>query len=261
MSRAIVGLIGAFVLSHHGNALAGSGTIVEEGSIDFLLSNTGISTRSMSIPRFNTENGARTLDEVKIFVTGDGRYDYRIQYSGDGIEGQAEPFAGALFTFRYNGREQSESLGPEDGTVFSNNFPHIFQPTFIEIPSEQYAYTETADLGLFTTPMPGTFWNFQATAEAVVFLDIQRGPGFLWTLLDDELSLSLDIRVEYDFTVQPCSPADTSAPFGELNFNDLIGFLNAFSAMSPEADLAAPAGAFDFRDVIEYLSLFGQGCP
>ncbi len=56
-------------------------------------------------------------------------------------------------------------------------------------------------------------------------------------------------------------PADFAAPFGTLDFSDVLAFLVAFSTSSPQADLALPIGVFDFSDVIAYLGAFAAGCP
>ena len=54
--------------------------------------------------------------------------------------------------------------------------------------------------------------------------------------------------------------ADFAAPFGLLDFFDVLAYLSAFDAQSPAADVAAPAGAFDFFDVLEFLAQFDAGC-
>jgi hypothetical protein len=56
-------------------------------------------------------------------------------------------------------------------------------------------------------------------------------------------------------------PADLAAPFGVLNFFDVLAFLGSFNAQSPDADIAAPIGSLNFFDVLEYLSRFNAGCP
>ncbi len=56
-------------------------------------------------------------------------------------------------------------------------------------------------------------------------------------------------------------PADLAEPFGVLNFDDVLVFLTAFNAGTPEADLAEPFGVFDFSDVLAFLTSFQQGCP
>ncbi|RMH14725.1 MAG: hypothetical protein D6695_00385 [Planctomycetota bacterium] len=47
---------------------------------------------------------------------------------------------------------------------------------------------------------------------------------------------------------------------GELNFFDVVGFLDAFSAQDPAADLTGD-GVFDFFDAVAFLGLFASGCP
>ncbi len=58
-----------------------------------------------------------------------------------------------------------------------------------------------------------------------------------------------------------CNGADIAEPFGQLDFSDVVGFLNAFGAMGPEADLAEPFGQWDFSDVVAFLGEFAGGCP
>lgn len=61
-------------------------------------------------------------------------------------------------------------------------------------------------------------------------------------------------------STNPC-PADLAAPFGTLNFSDLLAFLTAFNAQQPAADLAAPFGDYNFFDVLAYVQSFDGGCP
>ncbi|MEM7628343.1 MAG: sulfatase-like hydrolase/transferase [Planctomycetota bacterium] len=56
-------------------------------------------------------------------------------------------------------------------------------------------------------------------------------------------------------SVAACS-ADLGAPFGSLDFFDVLEFLARFDASDPSADLAEPIGMFDFFDVLEYFALF-----
>ncbi len=56
-------------------------------------------------------------------------------------------------------------------------------------------------------------------------------------------------------------PADLAAPFGELNFFDLLAYLGFYNAQSPAADIAPPIGSLNFFDVVEYLARFNAGCP
>ncbi|MEM9559785.1 MAG: GC-type dockerin domain-anchored protein [Planctomycetota bacterium] len=56
-----------------------------------------------------------------------------------------------------------------------------------------------------------------------------------------------------------CTP-DLAAPFGSLDFFDVLEYLNLFDSNDPAADLAAPIGMLDFFDVLAYLSAFDAGC-
>jgi len=58
-----------------------------------------------------------------------------------------------------------------------------------------------------------------------------------------------------------CSGADLAAPFGTLNFFDVVAYIAAYNAMDPLADLAAPFGSLNFFDVAEYIARFNAGCP
>ncbi len=71
------------------------------------------------------------------------------------------------------------------------------------------------------------------------------------------------VRVEEAACSSPggCNAADLAAPFGTLDFSDVVAFLGAFGAMDPAADLAAPFGTLDFSDVVAFLGAFGAGCP
>ncbi len=71
-------------------------------------------------------------------------------------------------------------------------------------------------------------------------------------------------RLRFEFLEMPdppCSAADFDAPFGQLDFSDVVAFLGAFGASDPAADLAEPIGVFDFSDVVAFLGAFGAGCP
>jgi len=58
-----------------------------------------------------------------------------------------------------------------------------------------------------------------------------------------------------------CSDADLASPFGSLDFNDVVAYLQRFTDGSASADLAPPSGALDFNDVVAFLALFADGCP
>ncbi len=57
-----------------------------------------------------------------------------------------------------------------------------------------------------------------------------------------------------------CAP-DLALPYDQLDFSDIVEFLNQFAGGLPGADLAEPVGVFDFSDVIAYLIAFDAGCP
>lgn len=61
-------------------------------------------------------------------------------------------------------------------------------------------------------------------------------------------------------TPEPCV-ADVAEPFGTLDIDDVLTFLNAFAAGEALADVAPPTGSFDIDDVLTFLAAFGAGCP
>jgi hypothetical protein len=64
----------------------------------------------------------------------------------------------------------------------------------------------------------------------------------------------------YELAEGPCSGADISQPYGELDFFDVSGFIVQVTNQDPAADLTGD-GTIDFFDVSAYLALFAAGCP
>jgi WD40 repeat protein len=58
----------------------------------------------------------------------------------------------------------------------------------------------------------------------------------------------------------PCNIFDTAAPYWELDFFDIIGYLNSFSQQEPWADLTGD-GRYNFFDFSAFVSGFAGGCP
>jgi len=52
------------------------------------------------------------------------------------------------------------------------------------------------------------------------------------------------------------SPADHAPPYGEVDFQDAIGFVGDLTGGEMSADLAPPRFTLDYRDVIEFLEEF-----
>jgi len=69
-----------------------------------------------------------------------------------------------------------------------------------------------------------------------------------------------DVFIDWVRVVPDICPADVAEPLGQLNFTDIIAFLNAFNAMEPLADIALPFGQWDFSDISAYLVFFADGC-
>tara|TARA_R110000782_G_scaffold19101_4_gene52000 strand:- start:10209 stop:11177 length:969 start_codon:yes stop_codon:yes gene_type:complete len=59
----------------------------------------------------------------------------------------------------------------------------------------------------------------------------------------------------------PCGVADTTPPYGQLNFFDVAEFITLFNAGDPRADLAEPIGTLDFFDIAAFIDAYNVGCP
>lgn len=57
-----------------------------------------------------------------------------------------------------------------------------------------------------------------------------------------------------------CSSADVASPFGALDIDDVLTFLDGFANGDAAADLVAD-GVFDIDDVLFFLDAFAAGCP
>lgn len=66
--------------------------------------------------------------------------------------------------------------------------------------------------------------------------------------------------IRIDPTDLACSPADVSAPLGQLTVNDLLAYLGLFRQKAPEADLDG-SGQVEVHDLLAYLGAFRAGCP
>lgn len=72
---------------------------------------------------------------------------------------------------------------------------------------------------------------------------------------------TIGVYVGTPLIVLGCNPADLAEPLGQIDFSDVILFLQLFAAQDSCADLADPQGQFDFSDVITFLNAFTNGCP
>ncbi|RMH10172.1 MAG: hypothetical protein D6695_11905 [Planctomycetota bacterium] len=88
-------------------------------------------------------------------------------------------------------------------------------------------------------------WQHQAGITHVSIREPDT-PG--WAIIDN---------VAWGLAVQTCQ-ADFNND-GQLDFFDVIAFLQAFDKADPRADLTGD-GVFDFFDILEFLGLFSQGC-
>lgn len=121
------------------------------------------------------------------------------------------------------------------------------------------------DSGFLT---PGSVWGVGQTAVGT--LDFAALPLADGTTLD--LVPMLNAHGFFDVTggddssfdfyrlIIETGGADLAAPFGTLDFFDVLAFLNRLDDQCPNADIAPPNGVWDAADVSAHLSLFDQGC-
>jgi len=69
-----------------------------------------------------------------------------------------------------------------------------------------------------------------------------------------------DVFIDWVRVIPDICPADVAEPIGQLDFSDIIAFLNAFNAQEPLADIALPFGQWDFSDISAFLVLVANGC-
>ncbi|MEM9560373.1 MAG: M64 family metallopeptidase [Planctomycetota bacterium] len=106
--------------------------------------------------------------------------------------------------------------------------------------------------------------------EAIAPEDLTTAPGtreLTVTVVDptdmvrDESMRQLFMTETRTWTIEvPCpGGVDVAAPFGELDFFDVLGYLALFDAGDPEADRTCE-GTLDFFDVLDALAAFDMGC-
>ncbi|MEZ6243367.1 MAG: GC-type dockerin domain-anchored protein [Phycisphaerales bacterium] len=72
---------------------------------------------------------------------------------------------------------------------------------------------------------------------------------------------TIGVYVATPLIIVGCNPADLAEPIGQIDFSDVVAFLQFFAAQNTCADLAEPYGQYDFSDVIAFLTAFTNGCP
>ncbi|MCC5822633.1 MAG: hypothetical protein LAT64_03575 [Phycisphaerales bacterium] len=76
-------------------------------------------------------------------------------------------------------------------------------------------------------------------------------------------SLTVDASVTVNLTIL-AEPSGCLADWnndGQVNFFDIVAYLDDYNSQHPSADLAEPFGVFNFFDIVAFLDLYNQGCP
>ena len=133
-------------------------------------------------------------------------------------------------------------------------------PALLELPSTFSDALTDATWTVTTPPAQATLLNASGPYRVIRPDANASGVDTLEFSVSTPSGVSSTATITIVYTATPC-PADLAAPFGTLDFSDVLAFLIAFSTMSPDADLAEPLGVFDFSDVIAYISSFAAGCP
>jgi hypothetical protein len=83
--------------------------------------------------------------------------------------------------------------------------------------------------------------------------------GFFDPGLPADEAYQIALYIGYYQDAPPPCPADFNGD-GNVNFNDVVGFLGAFNAGLPTADVNGD-GNINFNDVVGFLGAFNAGCP
>ena len=121
------------------------------------------------------------------------------------------------------------------------------------------------DAGDNTAVQPDEFdLDADGDTEEPTPLDLGGEPRFV----DDPMTPNTGVGASpvvdmgaYEYQSPSCNTADFAPPFGVLDFDDVITFLQAFGAGDPVADLSPTYGVLDFNDVAIFLAVFVAGCP
>lgn len=85
-------------------------------------------------------------------------------------------------------------------------------------------------------------------------VDLDGTPDIVWAS-----RYSAYVAVYY--THPPLCAADVASPFGTLDIDDVLLFLDSFADGEPRADIAEPFGSLDVDDLLTFLDTFATGCP
>lgn len=159
----------------------------------------------------------------------------------------------AMLTYSQAGnRNLSLTLTKGDATLTLTVFEPAgaFSPSMTSLPDDPGAYIvlDETDYVVFANVL---------TDDESIFASIDRSGSFLSTIG----GVSYNARTVTAPQLPPCNAADLAAPFGQLDFDDVLAFLTAFAGMDLAADLAPPTCAFDFDDILAFLGAYGEGCP
>ena len=62
------------------------------------------------------------------------------------------------------------------------------------------------------------------------------------------------------FEVAPLCEIDYAAPPGIIDMQDLMMFVQYFTARDAQADIAPPVGTHDLNDLVSFIDLYFNGC-
>lgn len=143
------------------------------------------------------------------------------------------------------------------GTLDSGNYD-------VEIRASLNTFISTADPLMATFsygPLSPGQTRTVTNAAVQIPLDLPAGDYYVGqrivTTGDNDTGNNIIADID-QITVRIC-PADLVAPYGVLDFFDMLQFLNYFTSQDPLADINND-GNWDFFDVLSYLSAFDAGC-
>ena len=82
----------------------------------------------------------------------------------------------------------------------------------------------------------------------------------LWANTPDSMSGAWEDLGDNEFSAPQLCEIDYVAPFGLIDMQDLMRFIDLFMTGQPEADLALPEGMLDLSDLLAFINMYYSGC-
>ena len=153
--------------------------------------------------------------------------------------------------------EQGIEIGSLDPTHGSYDFVWIGDQLAVFLADESEIYYHPLD-GNGSRKRPAALIGASSMIENMSAVLSDNGSIVSWE--DDGYIAALRVNPDGRLGNAPCSNADISDNFGELDFFDISAFLAAYTSLEPIADFNNDS-QFDFFDISAFLNAYSAGCP